>query len=305
MTDEKAASHREPLPATASSRPICAPRFVGAFTLIELLVVIGIIALLLAILLPSLGKVRQRARLVVCQSNLRSIGHGVAFYLGDNRDVFPAARIYGVGGYERPTSYYSPLGTDIPENERPLNGYLKNIDIFECPSDRGDPVLGLDNFFAAHGTSYSYASHAKINDTPLPEGTTVTDEIDDPNQLPPSYGVQSCRKHPRDPQRDGLPLGLVARPARKIVFLEPPLSPAFAHPSAFVTGYPEDVETYRSVFADNAQAHWHGRERQHGNVLFADAHVEFIFFNEEQINASELGAGRAPWDEGDPNRPYY
>jgi len=39
--------------------------------------------------------------------------------------------------------------------------------------------------------------------------------------------------------------------------------------------------------------------------LFADAHVEFIFFNEEQINATELGPWQAPWDTGDPNRPYY
>ena len=296
MTGGNDISRRAP---HGSTRPV------GGFTLIELLVVVAIIALLLAILLPSLTKARQRARLVVCQANLRTLGHGVAFYLDDNNDLLPAARIYGVGGYERPTSYYRPLGTGIPEDERPLNGYLKNIDIFECPSDRGDPVLGADSFFAEHGTSYSYASHAKINGTPLPDGSTVTDEIADPYQLPPSYSVQSCRRHPLDASRDGLPLGLIARPARKIVFLEPPLSPAFANPSAFIAGYPEEAETYRSVFAENSKAHWHHPERQHGNVLFVDAHVEFILFNEEQINASELGAGRAPWDQGDPNRPYY
>jgi len=269
------------------------------------LVVVAIIAMLLAILLPSLGKAREQARLVICQSNLRVIGHGMTFYLGENNDILPAARMYGVGGYQRPGSYYQPLGTHIPENERPLNGYLENIDIFQCPRDRGDPVLELDSFFAEHGTSYSYASHAKINGTPLPDGTTVTDEIENPYQLPPSYGIQSCRRNPHDPMRDGLPLGLISRPAHKIVFLEPPLSPAFANKSAFASGYPEDAETYRTIFAANSRAHWHSRERQHGNVLFADAHVEFIFFNEDQINATELGAGRAPWDEGDPNRTYY
>jgi hypothetical protein len=273
--------------------------------LIELLVVVAIIALLLSILLPSMGKARERSRLVGCQSNMRGIGHGVAFYLGENNDTLPAAKIYGVGGYQRLNSYHQPLGSHIPDGERPLNRYLKNIDIFRCPSDRGDPVIEVDSFFVEHGTSYAYASHANINGTPRPDGTTVTDEIPDVYQLPPSYGVQSCRRNPRDPQRDGLPTTEIQYPDRKVVFLEPPFNPAFANPMYFMMGYPEDAATYRSVFAANGRAHWHDRQRQHSNLLFADLHVEFVFFNEDQINASILGPGMSPWDQGDPNRPYY
>jgi len=276
-----------------------------AFTLIELLVVVAIISLLIAVLLPSLSRAKGQARRTVCQANMRSIGHGVAFYLNDNNGVLPAARIYGAGGYARPASFHRPLGAFIAETKRPLNRYLKNIDIFECPSDRGDPVIGAPSFFREHGTSYAYASHAKLNGTLLPDGHTVSDEIPDASQMPPPYGIQSCRRHPNDPNRDGLPMGFVKRAERKVVFLEPPLNPAFANPAAFTTGYPEDIPAYRSVFRANPQAHWHNRDRQHANVLFGDLHAAFLFFNEEQINAAVLGPGNAPWDTGSPKRTYY
>lgn len=64
------------------------------FTLIELLVVVAIIALLIAILLPSLGKARESARRVACSAGLRSITMALKFYGDDNNQGQPLYACY-------------------------------------------------------------------------------------------------------------------------------------------------------------------------------------------------------------------
>lgn len=68
------------------SRALEHPR---AFTLVELLVVIGILAVLIAVLMPSLAAARRSAKTVQCASNLRQVCNGLIGYASENRGKFP------------------------------------------------------------------------------------------------------------------------------------------------------------------------------------------------------------------------
>ena len=76
------------------------------FTLVELLVVIGIIAVLISILLPSLSRAREAANRVACLANLRQLAAATLAYVAENRQRLPEA-----GAGNGPESAYSPRAT--------------------------------------------------------------------------------------------------------------------------------------------------------------------------------------------------
>ena len=134
----------------------------SAFTLVELLVVIGIIALLLAILLPALSKSREQAKTVQCLSNLRQIAHAAHAYAAEWKG-------YTVPGYGDPATRTANGVTADAENYATVlvNGkylpapVLKNLSpdlpisnsVFFCPA-------GVDDRIGAEfSTTVAYAHY--------------------------------------------------------------------------------------------------------------------------------------------------
>ena len=112
----------------------------NAFTLIELLVVISIIALLIALLLPTLAHAREAANQVACAAHQKQIALAVLVYIEDHEGVLPAGIMFN-----NPPSVYWP--------GRILH-YVQDENLFVCPQN----IAGYDgwNAYVANGGYYMF-----------------------------------------------------------------------------------------------------------------------------------------------------
>ncbi len=123
-----------------------------AFTLVELLVVIGIIAILISILVPTLSKARQASRRTACAAQLHDIGNAFHMYLNDSRGRLPD-KINPLP--------LQPADPKLPTLFDVFDPYLgKSRKVWVCPADRvveGDPSIGaFETYAEAYGVSYEY-----------------------------------------------------------------------------------------------------------------------------------------------------
>jgi len=194
------------------------PRTKG-FTLVELLVVIGIIALLISILLPSLNKARETANRVKCASNLRQIGQAILLYANDNKGAYPRT-FYSAGpaplipnimgwqseisdpgwsGFVPPPQFssgYGTIGSGVNNIPQCLYLLLNTTDItsavFTCPSSGAvadtygggsNTALSQSNFsVVSTNLSYSYAN-------PYPDATAAGNGFKMTTGVDPTFAV--------------------------------------------------------------------------------------------------------------------
>jgi prepilin-type N-terminal cleavage/methylation domain-containing protein len=243
-------------------------RAAAGFTLVELLVVIGIIALLIAILLPSLSRARETANRVKCGSNLRSLGQSFLLYANENKGVGP--RTYYEAGPGRPFTDAAPpflqVGAGAAQPFGGLRGFVgtNNItaalfllirtqdvtpEVFICPSSDGV----RDNFGGGSNHAQTRSNFSK---------------------LPDNLGYSHANPYPDAELETG---GYVRDKSQRLnseFALMADVNPGkSASSSARDVTLPKDENAPSSEMRKANSANHRGDGQ---NVLFGDFHVEFV-----------------------------
>jgi prepilin-type N-terminal cleavage/methylation domain-containing protein len=176
----------------------------SAFTLVELLVVIGIIAILISILIPTLSRARESAQRTQCLSNLRQMAVLLNMYANVNKQQVPlGCTSGGTAGCAEANNYFISRSSALPDPDTTgmrwiglglfiKAGYIKEIGggsqnagsamIFFCPSASGDIWHGFDapnNKWppSKNTVRCSYSSRSSTSNTLATPGSNATDVV--------------------------------------------------------------------------------------------------------------------------------
>jgi len=153
----------------------------GAFTLIELLVVIAIIALLIGILLPSLGSARDSARSIQCLANLRTLGITIHQFADDHQGNLPkSSHSAGFNALPWAATLYEPItgrafeGTSYTWDD--IGWWNATNSHYRCPHDRRESPIEQPGLpFSMPALSYGMNAYFELK----------------PIEIDPSYTGQS------------------------------------------------------------------------------------------------------------------
>jgi prepilin-type N-terminal cleavage/methylation domain-containing protein/prepilin-type processing-associated H-X9-DG protein len=220
-------------------------RDLHGFTLIELLVVVAIIAILLAILLPSMSMARETARKVSCASNLQQISKALQMYADDYNDLYPSACIDPTWDIDRddPTNTLNPKMGWM----RRLFGYLKDRNIYKCPSFLRPQTEGEFHYFLGARAAYARAAYAewKRNNT--------------------GFKPNNCRISVRR--------SLIEYPSAHV--LGGDCNRIFARWDCDRDDFTQQCLGWTDVVAAEPDRYWNRWHKGGLNVIFADAHVNW------------------------------
>jgi prepilin-type processing-associated H-X9-DG protein/prepilin-type N-terminal cleavage/methylation domain-containing protein len=268
------------------------PRASRAFTLVELLVVIGIIALLIAILLPALNRAREQANMVKCLSTLRSMGQAALGHAADHQGYMPyGGRILGdaspegVGDpFRRKYTYYT--------NEENLDNHNQPID---CPALLSGSLGKYMNLDVDLGSAKSLRASLKreavfraftcpADNNPITPGSSIC--VSGSAPLPSadeimSYIFNEAALRLRELYPDVRPAGKVSkirRPAEVFLFGDGMRGTNAAQ--AYNVFEDADDWTLFDYWNTHAAGVWarfdYRRHRNRMNVVFADGHAETL-----------------------------
>ncbi len=172
------------------------------FTLIELLVVIAIIAILAAMLLPALGKAREKAQAISCVNQMKQFGTAATMYVSDNKQILPTMRFEGSGDNvnELDGTEDSWVGFKGTEHENAsvrfpitskgtLYQYVGDKEVYKCPTDEEDLPLA---YAITDIVRYVHKISAYKNTSSVPLF------LEDGGEITSRYGLYWCSVEKKD-----------------------------------------------------------------------------------------------------------
>lgn len=250
-------------------------KFRQGFTLIELLVVISIIAVLMSIMMPALGRVREQAKSVVCRSNLKQINLGAALWSEDNNQWVLPVTWFRTNPFEKPLEDFSNPGS----LEKYVNASRETEgDVYVCPSAKNERFY---NYSVGDGDATSdqqkrctysingYASsYQEVEGKPRspgkkPKAGKGQNRWEGPIEDRPGWGIYNY-KH------GSTKVNAIRKPATSLYFIDQD------YPIATIQSMNPLVPRSELGYYDCA-SRWHGKKSGedygYGNIAWFDGHV--------------------------------